>query len=552
VRRNGAAGSNLVAAITAKQSRSNCKVGRYLERHEPEVVDLQHHVGELLRVDGHVVDDHAQPVPLPRRARQPEPLAVERHDEGAPDLHPQLLAVEVVLVAAQRLRALGRQQRRHQPRALAQRPLADGGGVVHEALDQRRAHVHHRQPEQRQRRVEEEQRPEGAEQRVPHRVAGLLGGGGRPVPGEELVHALGAVGGGQGRHVRQLQRRAVAAAHQRVHPRPRRAGRPRRRRVGGHVLVLAALVVASRVRRGGGAGGRRRGGDDARRAGDGEQREWEGQGQRRHRERVVREGVRNPGCEARDGGASEERRQRGRRQPVEPQRQRVRRRAEPLLVRDHRCGGQVRRALQRQERRLQGPAPSDEREDEQDAVEGGEDRGRRERDDEPGPEPHRRRRSTPPIEQRLLGGAAAAVEVAAMPLPLAPGGDELRRAEAEQDHQEHGRRGREEHALRAPGEEEERGPLPEPRAGAGGEVAGLHGDPPRRRRRGEGHAVARGSDDHCCWRQRMQRPVIGSCGLDWLRAWVGWARLEALSSSRGAELGRRSRGGWRFLFVWSR
>jgi hypothetical protein len=64
------------------------------------------------------------------------------------------MAVEVVLVVAQRLRALGRQQRHHQPRALLEQSLLARRREVHEALDQRRANVHDGQSEQRQQRVQ--------------------------------------------------------------------------------------------------------------------------------------------------------------------------------------------------------------------------------------------------------------------------------------------------------------------------------------------------------------------------------------------------------------
>lgn len=59
--------------------------GADLEGHEPDVVDLEHHVGELLRVDGHVVHDHADAMGLAGGAGEAEALAVEGGDEGGAD-----------------------------------------------------------------------------------------------------------------------------------------------------------------------------------------------------------------------------------------------------------------------------------------------------------------------------------------------------------------------------------------------------------------------------------------------------------------------------------
>lgn len=75
---SGDAGGGGDAEVGVEESES-CED---LKWHEPEVVELEHNVGELLGVYGHVVDDHSNAVGLPGRARETETFAVERSDES--------------------------------------------------------------------------------------------------------------------------------------------------------------------------------------------------------------------------------------------------------------------------------------------------------------------------------------------------------------------------------------------------------------------------------------------------------------------------------------
>lgn len=105
-----------------------------LQRHEPDVMQLEHHVGELLRVHGHVVDDHADAVGLPGGAGETETLAVEVGDESGADHHTELRALEVVLMGAQDLEELGGEEDPAEVVAFQDR-AALSAGEVDETLD---------------------------------------------------------------------------------------------------------------------------------------------------------------------------------------------------------------------------------------------------------------------------------------------------------------------------------------------------------------------------------------------------------------------------------
>ena len=106
--------------------------GSHLKRHQPEVVQLEHHVGELLRVNGHVVDDLPYAVGLARGAGKFKSFAVERGDEGGTDEHPKLLRLEIVLVGANHLHRFSGQEDPAEIQTLERGAAVLGAGEVDE------------------------------------------------------------------------------------------------------------------------------------------------------------------------------------------------------------------------------------------------------------------------------------------------------------------------------------------------------------------------------------------------------------------------------------